>query len=132
MGLFGKKKETPEEKTARLTSEAEEKKTYDEEFHKAKMEAIKKRAATEGEKAGLTPKKKGGLLNTIGAIAEGSLYGMNKGAEAFNKGVGLQDFNLKMPNNDNETSILPKGKNDLFFDSDEPKRRKRRVRRKTD
>ena len=51
------------------------------------------------------------------------VYGANKGAESFNKGVGLQDFNLEVPKQ-NDQIVMPKGNDDLFYGTMQPKRKK--------
>lgn len=130
MGIF-KKKETPEEKTARKEHEAAVKKAYDEAYQQAELEGAKLRGQREGAKAGAN-KQSNSLLSTIGRGAEGMLYGINKGADAFVKGVGIEDFDMKAPSGNNDLLVVPKGNNNLFFDDidDRPKRHKRKVRRK--
>ena len=85
MGFF-KKKETPEEKAARKAHEAEVEKAYQAAYDKAELEAAVERGTNAGKNAG--DKKKGELLATLGGVAEGAIYGINKGADTFVKGVG--------------------------------------------
>jgi hypothetical protein len=122
MGLtnFLKKKiiDTPEKQIEREELKQHKlkvKQAYDKAYREAELTAATEKGNLEGAKAPIT-KKKGSLLSTIGNIAEGMVYGVNKGADAFNKGVGLQDFNLEVPKQTDQL-IIPQGNNDLFYDS---------------
>ena len=134
---FLKKKvaDTPEkqvERTALKLHKAKVKEAYDIAFREAELESAKTQAKLDGTKAGAIGKKKGSLLKTIGNVAEGMVYGVNKGADAFNQGVGLQNFNLEVPKQ-NEQITIPRGNNDIFYGSvnqyDEPSLRKKKKHR---
>jgi hypothetical protein len=120
MGLtkFLQKKiaQSPEEKEAR----AAHKKAVDDAFQKAYDEEELKQAAVRGKEAAVKGKKKSGLLNTIGAVAEGALYGMNKGAKAFNEGVGSNEWTVPKQN---DMLSIPEGNNDIFFGSTKRKKK---------
>ena len=75
-----------------------------------------------GKEAAVKGKKKGGLLSTIGNIAEGALYGMEKGAKAFNDGVGSNDWNVPKQS---DVLVIPKGNNNLFFEPEHKKKYER-------
>lgn len=97
MGLTGFLKKKPlsdEEKQ----HQAKVKEVYDKARREAELEAAKEQGKQAGSKVGSA--KKGGLLSTIGNIAEGALYGINKGADAFNKGVGIESLDASEDNND--------------------------------
>jgi len=117
MGLF--KKKTPEEIEQKAKVDA----AFREAYNKEEIKGAHLRGAREGRKAGET-KQNSGVLATISRIAEGSLYGVNKGAEAFNKGVGLQDFNLQAPKTDTAVLNLPVGNDDIFFGSNPVKKKR--------
>jgi hypothetical protein len=122
---FLKKKieDTPEkiaEREAEKTHKLEVKKAYDTAYREAELKAATQRGTLEGAKS--TGKKKS-LLNTIGAAAEGALVGINKGADAFNKGMGVNT--LEIPRQD-DMIILPKGNSDIFWGSDQPKKKHRK------
>jgi len=119
--LKKKLEDTPEkiaEREADKAHKAKVKKAYDDAYREAELKAATERGALEGAKS--TGKKKG-LLNTIGAAAEGALVGINKGADAFNKGMGVNT--LEIPRQD-DMIVLPKGNSDIFFGSDQPNKKK--------
>ena len=134
---FLKKKvaDTPEkqaERTELKLHKAEVKAAYDKAFKEEELKAATEHGKLDGAKAGAIGKKKGSLLKTIGNVAEGMVYGVNKGADAFNQGVGLQNFNLEVPKQ-NEQITIPRGNNDIFYGSvnqyDEPSSRKKKKHR---
>ena len=112
MGLtkFLQKKiaQTPEEKAERVAH----KKAYDKAFQDAFDAEELEQAKIRGKEAAIKGKKKGGLLGTIGNVAQGVVYGMEKGAKSFNDGVGANDFVVPKQN---DILAIPKGNNDLFF-----------------
>ena len=103
--------ETPEEKEARLEHKKKVAKAYQAAYDAEELEQAKIR----GKEAAIKGKKKGGLLSTIGNVAQGVVYGMDKGAKAFNDGMGAGDFNVPKQN---DMLAIPKGNNDLFFDTE--------------
>ena len=111
--------DTPE-KIAEREAEKLHKQKVDAAFLKARREEELRLAEERGKAAAQTgTKKKGGLLATIGNVAQGALYGMEKGAKAFNDGVGSSDWNVPKQS---DVLVIPKGNNNLFF---EPERKKK-------
>ena len=98
---------------------AKVKAAYDKAFQEAEITAATERGKLEGSKA---TAKKGGLINTIGRAAEGALYGINKGAKAFNDSMGSNDF--VVPKQE-EILGAPKGSNDIFYGTTQRKSRKK-------
>ena len=73
-----------EEKTHR----AKVKEAYDKAYREAELKAAEEQGKQAGAKA-IAKKQNSSLLGTIGRVAEGMYVGINKGADAFNKGVGV-------------------------------------------
>ena len=95
---------------------SEDEKAHREAVRKAEQEAQWEEeliVASDRGKALAHKKKSNSLLGAIGAAAEVALVGINKGADAFNKGVGVTSLDL--PKQD-ERIVLPKGNNNLVFD----------------
>jgi hypothetical protein len=110
LGNFLKKKleGDPAKRQAEREHKTEVKKAHDEAYNAAEIVGAKKRGVREGYQAGQR-KQSSGILGMMGAAAEGAVYGINKGAETFNNGIGLNDF------------AAQKGNSDLFGFAPQPK-----------
>ena len=109
------------EKEAEREHQKRVKEAYDKAFREEQLKAAIEQGRLAGSKVGV--KKKGGLLKTIGNIAEGMVYGVNKAADTFNKGVGVNTLELPeqdmltAPKGNNDLITMPKGNDDMLFGS---------------
>jgi hypothetical protein len=123
--------ESPEKKVKRKLEREHKTKVneaYLKAFYKAELEAASEQGKLAGKNAKVNSKNNG-LLATIGRIAEGTMKGVNQGADMFNQGMGAGGFDLKEKSNEivlpkNDELYIPKGNNNLFFE-EEPKPKKR-------
>jgi hypothetical protein len=116
--LLKKVAESPEEKAKRLEHKKAVAKAYQAAYDEEELTQATARGKAEAAKG----KKKGGLLNTIGNVAQGALYGMEKGAKAFNDGIGSNEWSVPKQS---DALVIPDGNSDIFFGSQPPKRKKK-------
>ena len=86
----------PEEKQHRALL----KETYTKNLRAAELEGAKRAGTRQGFKKGQSYSKPKSGLGMIGSMAEGAVHGINKGAGAFNTGMGMDDFAPAKGNHD--------------------------------
>ena len=124
--------ESPEKKAQRKLEreyKAKVKEAYLKAYYTAELEAAEEQGKLAGKNSQVKSKNSG-LLATIGRVAEGTMKGINQGADMFNQGMGTGSISLKESDSElvlpkNDMLVLPKGNNDLFFE-DKPHRKKHR------